>query len=111
MGKLIAACGLDCGKCEARKATLVNDDSLKEKIAKEWTELNNVLITKEMINCLGCLEEGVKTPFCESLCPIRKCVISKKIMNCGKCDDLNRCEKIKMIIDSNCDALKNLKED
>ena len=62
MKKLIAYCGLDCEKCEAYIATKNNDNALREKVAKEWSELNGVDITPEMINCDGCRVDGVKTP-------------------------------------------------
>lgn len=84
MENLIACCGLDCKECQARKATINNDDELREKVAKNWSELNGVLITKEMINCDGCRVNGVKTPFCDKLCPIRQW-ISKHIDACGDC--------------------------
>ncbi len=84
MENLIACCGLDCKECQARKATINNDDELREKVAKNWSELNGVLITKEMINCDGCRVNGVKTPFCDKLCPIRQW-ISKHIDTCGDC--------------------------
>ncbi len=105
---LIAYCGLDCKNCEARIATINNDDELRIKVSEEWSKLNNVLITKEMINCTGCHMDGVKTPFCESLCPIRKCAISKSFNSCGDCCDLNSCDKIKMIISNNKEALERL---
>ena len=72
MRELIACCGLDCEKCEARKATLMNDDKLREKVAQDWSALNHVLITTEMIHCMGCRADGVKTPFCAGMCEIRK---------------------------------------
>ena len=53
MKKYIACCGLDCESCEARRATVNDDDSLRQKVAKEWSELNGVEITPEMINCVG----------------------------------------------------------
>lgn len=109
MKKYIAFCGLDCEKCEARIATLNNDDNLRIKVAKEWSELNGVEITKEMINCVGCRIDGVKTPYCESLCPIRKCAMSKNIETCAECKMTNECEKLKMIITNNQEALDNLK--
>ena len=46
----IACCGLDCGKCEPRLATINNDDKLKKKVAEEWSKLNGIEITAEMIN-------------------------------------------------------------
>ena len=109
MNKYIAYCGLDCEKCEARIATVKNDDKLREKIAKEWSELNKVTINKEMINCEGCRIDGKKTLFCDSLCEIRKCAKNKNIETCGNCKDMKTCEKVGMIINNNDEALKNLK--
>ena len=74
MNDYIAYCGLDCEACEARLATVNNDDELRIKVSKEWPELNGVEITSEMINCSGCRIPGVKTVYCDSLCPIRQCV-------------------------------------
>lgn len=109
MNNYISYCGLNCETCDARIATINNDNNLRKKVAAEWSELNKVTITPEMINCTGCRIEGAKTPFCESLCPIRKCAKEKNYETCGKCGDLMSCEKIKMIIDNNEGALKNLK--
>lgn len=108
MKRLIAYCGLDCSKCEARKATINNDDNLRIKVAEEWSKLNQVTITKEMINCEGCRMNGLKTPFCDKLCPIRMCASQKNIETCGDCLEINTCDKIKMIIENNSDVLKIL---
>ena len=40
MNEFIAYCGLDCEKCEARIATMNNDDALRQKVAKEWSVMN-----------------------------------------------------------------------
>lgn len=58
--QLIGCCGLDCETCDARIATLTNDNTLREKTAALWTELNGAPITAEMINCTGCRMEGAK---------------------------------------------------
>ena len=94
MNEYIAYCGLDCESCEARIAT-VNDD-------------NGVEISPEMINCVGCRIDGVKTPFCDSICPIRQCASARKYETCADCAELGECEKVKMIFENNPDALKNL---
>ncbi len=107
MNKYIGFCGLDCEKCEARIATVQNDDTLREKVAKLWTELNQVPITKEMINCVGCRIDGVKTPFCDSLCEIRQCALRKGADLCGRCPEMDSCEKLKMITGSSEEALHN----
>ena len=106
----IAYCGLDCEKCEAYTATQNNDDILRKKVAKEWSELNHVQITPEMINCDGCRADGRKTPFCESLCPIRQCGLEKGFETCGNCESLQNCEKVAMIIKINAEALDNLRK-
>ena len=108
MKELIAFCGLDCEICEARKATIENDDTLREKVAKLWTELNGVTITSDMINCVGCRVNGVKTPYCDSLCPIRQCALGRKYSTCGDCADMEKCEKVGMIIGNNEEAKNNL---
>lgn len=105
----IAYCGLDCKKCDAYAATANNDDALREKVAKEWSELNQVTITPEMINCDGCRLDGKKTPFCASLCPIRKCATGKKYETCGDCAELYTCKTVEMITKHNDFALENLK--
>lgn len=110
MKDFIAYCGLDCETCEARRATISNDTALRLKVSKLWSELNGVAITPEMINCTGCRIEGIKTPYCDSLCPIRKCASEKKVETCGSCGELEKCEKVGMIIKNNPAALKNLKE-
>lgn len=106
----IAYCGLDCESCEARLATINNDDALRRKVAKEWSELNGVEITPEMITCVGCRIEGVKTPFCDSLCPIRQCALGKNMETCGSCAEMESCEKVGAIIGNNAEALQRLKE-
>ena len=109
MKNYIAYCGLDCESCEARIATVQNDDAQRKKIARRWSELNGVEITPEMINCSGCRIDGVKTPYCESLCPIRRCALKRSVETCGACGEMDKCEKLGMITGNNADALKNLK--
>ncbi len=109
MKKLIAYCGLDCEKCEAFIATLNNDKALREKVAKEWLELNSVEITPEMINCEGCRVDGVKTPYCDKYCQIRQCARNKAYETCGNCAEMESCQTVGMVIFNNAEAAGNLK--
>lgn len=109
MNEYIAYCGLDCEACEARIATVNHDDALRRRVAREWSELNVVEITAEMINCSGCRVPGVKTPYCDSLCPIRQCAMGKQMETCGNCPEMNSCEKLAMITGNNEDARRRLK--
>ncbi|MBR6029369.1 MAG: DUF3795 domain-containing protein [Clostridia bacterium] len=109
MKNYIACCGLDCEACEARLATVRDDDALRRKVAEEWSELNQVEITPEMINCTGCRIEGPKTPYCEALCPIRQCAREKGCETCGDCPEMDGCDKLNMILSNNEDARRRLK--
>ncbi len=108
MKRLIAYCGLDCEACEARQATLNDDAAARARVAKRWSEMNGVEITPAMINCVGCRVEGVKTPYCESLCPIRQCALGKKVETCGDCAEVAACAKVGAILKNNPAAARNL---
>ena len=86
------------------------DNKLRERVAKLWSEWNNADITPEMINCVGCRVDGVKTPYCDSLCQIRQCALKKEFETCGNCKAMNGCEKLAQITGNNAEALKNLKQ-
>ena len=104
----IGYCGLDCETCEARIATANNDDALRCRVAKRWSELNGAEITPEMINCTGCRIDGAKTPYCASLCPIRKCAQEKNVETCGSCHEMAACIHLAAMIRNNPDAYRNL---
>lgn len=109
MKDIIAYCGLDCEKCDAYLATINDDQALREKTAKLWAELNDAPILPEHINCEGCRVNGAKTVYCDSLCAIRQCALKKGVITCGRCADLESCQKVGMVISNNPDVLKNLK--
>ena len=109
MKQMIAYCGLDCEKCDAYIATKTNDDALRAKTAKLWSELNGVTILPEQINCEGCRVDGVKTVYCDSLCPIRQCALKNAFSTCGDCEKLTSCPTVGMVVSNNEAALKNLK--
>ena len=109
MNNMIAYCGLDCEKCDAYIATKNNDQALREKTAKLWSELNNVTILPEHINCEGCRTNGVKTYYCDTLCAIRQCAMKKSVSTCGDCSQMEQCEKVAIVIGNNKEAYNNLK--
>ena len=108
MNQLIACCGLDCEKCDARIATVTNDDALREKTAALWTKLNGVSIAPEMLTCTGCRTEGAKTPFCDELCPIRICVREKGLATCADCPQMNGCPTLGRIAANDPSVLERL---
>ena len=106
--RTIAFCGLDCEKCDAYIATKNDDQALREKTAKLWSELNNTPILPEHINCDGCRINGRKTVFCDRLCPVRQCALSKCFETCGACPENNTCPKVGIIWQHNPQAKNNL---
>ena len=109
MRTMIGCCGLDCEKCDAYLATIRDDDALREKTAKLWSEMNQTEIRPEWINCEGCRADGVKTFFCTNQCEIRKCALGKGFATCGECKKVEHCETLSMITSHNNQALNNLK--
>ena len=101
MNKFIAYSGLNCEICNVKITPINNDDDLRVKVAENWDKFNIVEITKEMINCISSRMDGVKIPFCDNMCEIRKCARSKKIKTYGDYENSMNCENVKMIIGNN----------
>jgi hypothetical protein len=108
MEKIIACCGLNCATCDARVATVTDDDELRARTAEQWSVQFQADITPEMINCTGCREPGVNFNHCAD-CEIRNCAISKDFKTCADCDELERCAIVKGIHQYVPEALENLK--
>jgi Protein of unknown function (DUF3795) len=109
MKKLISCCGLNCATCEARIATVTNDDELRKATAEKWKTIYNVPdISPAMINCTGCREEGVKIGHW-STCQIRICATKKGFATCGECKEMDTCSLISPVHKSVPEALFNLK--
>jgi hypothetical protein len=109
MEKLISCCGLNCATCEARIATLNNDEELRKATAEKWKIMyNSPEITPETLYCTGCRLEGVKIGHW-SMCQIRNCASSKGFETCGQCSELEKCSIVSMVLNNVPDALNNLK--
>jgi hypothetical protein len=108
MNQFIACCGLDCEKCEARIATITNDDRLREEVAQKWSVMNNAPeITAETINCAGCRTEGPKFGYC-SMCGIRSCALGKGFETCGQCAELDTCPTVAPVLQNAPEARETL---
>ncbi|MCL2596478.1 MAG: DUF3795 domain-containing protein [Paludibacter sp.] len=108
MKQLIACCGIDCEYCDARIATVNNDNELREKTAQKWSVMyNSPNITAETINCMGCRTDGVKFEHCSD-CEIRKCVYNKGFNTCGDCVELENCQIVGFLLQNVPGAKENL---
>jgi len=87
MSTLIAACGLDCSKCEAYIATQANDTAALEQVAAKWrVEYHAPDISASNILCDGCMAGGRTAGNC-SVCKIRLCALERGFENCAACPD------------------------
>ena len=108
MKQLIACCGIDCEYCDARIATVNNDNELREKTAKKWSEMYHApTISAESIHCVGCRIDGPKVGHC-SECEICKCVIEKGFNTCGECASLDNCHIVGFVLQNVPGAKENL---
>lgn len=107
MEKLISCCGLDCATCNAKIATITNDNDLRRKTAEEWSAQFKSAITAEMINCEGCRMEGNHFDYC-AMCEIRNCVKDRGFQTCADCYEMSHCKKVATIHQCVPDALVNL---
>ena len=109
MEKLISCCGLNCATCDARVATIENNEGLRKATADKWKVMFNVPeMSPDMINCTGCREEGVKFNHCE-VCEIRSCVNEKGFETCGDCSEMTTCIKVSAVHKYVPEAILNLK--
>jgi hypothetical protein len=109
MEKVIACCGLNCAGCDARIATMTDDNELRFQTAEKWkVQYQAANITPDMINCTGCRESGVKFAHCAQ-CEIRNCANSKNFVTCAECIELENCLIIKGLHQYVPEALENLK--
>ncbi len=109
MEKLIACCGLNCATCDARIATIKNDDGLRKITADKWkVAFNAPELTFDKINCTGCRVEGAKFSHCTE-CEIRNCVKAKGFSTCGDCDEMETCSIVAGIHKYVPDAIANLR--
>ena len=83
----IAYCGLNCAECPAYNATQSDDQTLREKVAAEWSKEFNIELSSDDINCDGCHStEGVLFSHCFE-CPMRLCALDRPLETCAECDE------------------------
>lgn len=84
---IIACCGLDCGGCPAHLAWLNNDQELRRRTAREWSEMFKSDIAPEQINCTGC-QSAAEPLFghCHQ-CEIRSCAQARGLDTCAPCPE------------------------
>jgi hypothetical protein len=101
MEQELAYCGLNCDACPLRISTVNNDDELRLKTFREWSQVYGEILsemgldalTPEDMSCSGCKSDGVRFKGCMN-CPIRQCSLEKDFYTCADCSDYEKCEML-----------------
>jgi hypothetical protein len=82
-----ARCGFLCSRCPIYKEN-VKTDADRERVSAMFRELYSYTIEPGDVYCDGCLEPDENNPRRpgSERCPIRDCVLGKRISHCGECD-------------------------
>lgn len=79
-------CGYCCDLCKAYAPNIQKNDQRKE-LSEAWKEYYDLDIPEDEIYCDGCRCEKSEAEFIDSNCPVKKCVVVKKINHCGDCSE------------------------
>ena len=86
--------GYCCAECTPEKCKwLGNDMEFKAKKAAELSEKYGRAIRPEEITCSRCRIPAKLTPEAIGRCPIRQCVVERKLLSCAHCSKLAQCER------------------
>jgi hypothetical protein len=83
-----------CAECTPEKcAFLSHDPEIKRQKALELSQKLGREITPEQVTCSRCrVAEEQAFPGIQG-CPIRKCVLEKKVLSCAHCEELTTCTR------------------
>ena len=84
--ELIGNCGLVCSACEAFRATQLNDDNERARVAVKWNKIYGGNFKTADINCDGCCKNDRLIIYAQDICNIRKCARGQRVANCADCD-------------------------
>lgn len=94
----LSYCGINCSTCPAYVATQKDQENVKIKIAKLWSDKDHQYEACE-ISCKGCHEPwGKKFRHCQE-CEVRACARGKLYATCAECPDYP-CNKLEHLLNT-----------
>lgn len=87
----LSCCGYRCDICQANKKNIREKDQTS-LLSDKWYEYYGFRIPEDQICCDGCLSSE-SPQLIDKNCPVRPCVLSKKIKNCAYCGEFI-CDKL-----------------
>ncbi len=91
MDPVITRCGYRCDLCLAYKPNVEANTQNQQILSDGWFKYFGFRLMTEEICCDGCMSDDPK--LIDKRCPVRPCVIEKRIENCSQCDEYI-CEKL-----------------
>ena len=88
----LTRCGYRCDLCLAYRPNIEAQPANQQKLSDGWFKYFGFRIHPGDIVCDGCMSE--KPILIDSHCPVRSCVIERKLDNCSSCREYV-CDKLK----------------
>lgn len=82
----LTMCGYCCDMCKAYVKNVEKMDE-REVLAKYWHKYYDLNVNPERINCDGCRCNKADAHRIDNTCPVRACVMSKKLNDCSDCNE------------------------
>ena len=91
MAEILARCGYRCDLCLAYRPNVVANPSNQQVLSDAWFKYFGFRLRPADILCDGCMTENPR--LIDQRCPVRPCVIHRKLDNCAQCEQYV-CEKL-----------------
>jgi hypothetical protein len=89
---ILTRCGYRCDLCLAYKPNVALHPENRQKLSDGWFKYFGFRIPPDDICCDGCMAEDPQ--LIDRACPVRPCVLARKLDNCAQCDDYAGCAKL-----------------
>lgn len=84
MRPILTRCGYRCDLCLAYRPNVEREPSNRQKLSDGWFKYFGFRIPPGQIICDGCMADN--PDLIDKGCPVRPCVIEKRVDNCAQCD-------------------------
>ncbi len=91
MEPILTRCGYRCDLCLAYKPNVAANPANQQKLSDGWHTYFGLEIPPAEICCDGCMTDNPQ--LIDRGCPVRPCVIEKRLDNCAQCDEYV-CDKL-----------------
>jgi hypothetical protein len=91
MEPILTRCGYRCDLCLAYRPNVAANPANRQVLSDGWHKYFGFHLPPEQIECDGCMADDPQ--LIDRTCPVRPCVIERKLSNCSECDDFG-CDRL-----------------